>query len=179
MTSTSRMILTENTISERWRLMENATSSRSTPTQTIFDPEPILLPIPKPDVFSPSCTNRSTSSYQPAKQYLAFISLNQTIMSTRCQIGFYRSADVFPRNAEKWDPYIQSPETLLYVHQDGHPEQVMEEIIEFLRRWNPKQSVLLGQKIDIEYLSARFLTFIIWNRQGMIDASQKHDLSLC
>lgn len=66
-------------------------------------------------------------------------------MSTRCQIGFYRSKEA---PIGKW-------EALLYRHSDGYPDGVLPEIEPFLRWWEVQRGMS-----DIEYCSARLLQYL-------------------
>lgn len=68
-------------------------------------------------------------------------------MSTRSQLGFYRTE---PTNATltKW-------EALIYRHSDGYPEEVLPDIIPFLKWWKSKRGIN-----DLEYCAARLLQWL-------------------
>ena len=66
-------------------------------------------------------------------------------MSTRCQIGFYSKKNV----------PIENFSILLYRHSDGYPEDVLDDIIPFLKWWKKNRGIS-----DIEYCSARTLQYL-------------------
>ena len=63
-------------------------------------------------------------------------------MPTRCQIGFYETEEKDLNNFE----------ALLYRHSDGYQEDVLPEIIPFLKQFNKNRGCS-----DLEYCSARLL----------------------
>ena len=76
-------------------------------------------------------------------------------MSTRSQIGFYRTEPKTPDQLSK-------PEALIYRHSDGYPGTtdgkaygVLSEIYPFLRWWNKGRGLS-----DCEYVSARLLQWL-------------------
>lgn len=66
-------------------------------------------------------------------------------MSTRCQIGIYRSKDTS----------IDQPEVLLYRHCDGYPKGVLPDMKEFLNWWHKGRGIS-----DTEYTGARLIQFM-------------------
>ncbi len=70
-------------------------------------------------------------------------------MSTRCQIGFYRSHD------QPLDP----PDAMFYRHSDGYPDSkhgVVEQLLPFLKRFHADRGLS-----DAEYAAARSLAHLI------------------
>lgn len=65
-------------------------------------------------------------------------------MSTRCQIGYYRTFET------------DYPEILIYKHSDGYPSDTLVAIADFLREFIPARGV-----DDPEYLMAQLLVSLV------------------
>lgn len=75
-------------------------------------------------------------------------------MSTRCQLGFYRSAE----------QSLDTPDAVIYQHCDGYPEGVLPTLLKWAKDFNKQRG--LG---DAEYAAARCLVALIIAANGLED----------